>query len=83
MIDTNLPNQKRTQVLIAFKKAMDDYQQLLKNVPKVEGQNRIYIHGEKEYEAEERHLREGIPLNRKVAADLPALAQELQVESVL
>jgi LDH2 family malate/lactate/ureidoglycolate dehydrogenase len=66
-----------------FKKAMDDYQQLLKNVPKVEGQDRIYIHGEKEYEAEERHLREGIPLNRKVAADLRALAQELQVESVL
>lgn len=66
-----------------FKKAMDDYQQLLKNVPKVEGQDRIYIHGEKEYEAEERHLREGIPLNRKVAADLRALAQELQIESVL
>ena len=66
-----------------FKKAMDDYQQLLKNIPKVEGQDRIYIHGEKEYEAEERHLREGIPLNRQVAADLRALAQELQVESVL
>jgi len=66
-----------------FKKAMDDYQQLLKNVPKVEGQDRIYIHGEKEYEAEERHLRDGIPLNRRVAADLRALAQELQVESIL
>ena len=66
-----------------FKQAMDDYQQLLKNAPKVEGRDRIYIHGEKEYEAEERHLREGIPLNRKVAADLRALAQELQVESVL
>jgi len=63
-----------------FKAAMDDLQQLLRNAPKAEGQDRIYIHGEKEYEAMERHLREGIPLNRKVAADLRAMAQELQVE---
>jgi LDH2 family malate/lactate/ureidoglycolate dehydrogenase len=63
-----------------FKVAMDDLQQLLKNAPKAEGHDRIYIHGEKEYEATERHLREGIPLNHKVAADLCALAQELGVE---
>lgn len=63
-----------------FKAAMDDWQQLLRNAPKAEGQDRIYIHGEKEHEAVERHLREGIPLNRKVAADLRAIAQELQVE---
>jgi len=63
-----------------FKAAMDDLQQLLKNAPKASGQDRIYIHGEKEYEAEERHWREGIPLDAKVAADLRALAQELGVE---
>ncbi|MBI5304730.1 MAG: Ldh family oxidoreductase [Chloroflexi bacterium] len=63
-----------------FKIAMDDYQQLLKNVPKVPGQDRIYIHGEKEFEAEERNRRDGIPINNKVAADLRALAQELQVK---
>jgi LDH2 family malate/lactate/ureidoglycolate dehydrogenase len=60
-----------------FKAAMDDLQQLLKNAPKADGHNRIYIHGEKEYEAMERNLREGIPLNARVAMDLDALAREL------
>jgi L-2-hydroxycarboxylate dehydrogenase (NAD+) len=60
-----------------FKAAMDDLQQLLKNAPKAQGQNRIYVHGEKEHEATEQNLREGIALNARVAADLDALAQEL------
>jgi len=55
-----------------FKAAMDDLQRRLKNAPKSEGQNRIYIHGEKEFEEAERRLRDGIPLNPKVAADLRA-----------
>jgi len=42
--------------------------------------NTRYASDEKEQAAVERHLREGIPLNRKVAADLRAIAQELQVE---
>ncbi len=33
-----------------FKKLMDEYIQTLKNSSKVEGQERVYIHGEKEYE---------------------------------
>jgi len=63
-----------------FKAAMDDLQRRLKNTPKAEGATRIYIHGEKEYEETERRLREGIPLNPKVAADLQAIAAELGVE---
>jgi len=63
-----------------FKTAMDDLQRRLKNTPKAEGQTRIYIHGEKEYEETERHLRDGIPLNPKVAADLRAIAGEVGVE---
>jgi len=63
-----------------FKTAMDDLQRRLKNTPKAEGATRIYIHGEKEYEETERRLREGIPLNPKVAADLQAIAAELGVE---
>ena len=63
-----------------FKAAMDDLQQRLKSAPKVEGQERIYIAGEKEYEATERHLRDGIPLDPKLAADLKAIAKELEVE---
>ncbi len=66
-----------------FKKAMDEYQQSLKDVPKAPGQDRIYIHGEKEFEAEERNRREGVPINRTVAADLRKLAHEFQLESVV
>jgi L-2-hydroxycarboxylate dehydrogenase (NAD+) len=63
-----------------FKAAMDDLQRRLKEAPKAEGQTRIYIHGEKEYEEAERRSREGIPLNPKVAADLRAIGEELGVE---
>jgi LDH2 family malate/lactate/ureidoglycolate dehydrogenase len=64
----------------AFKGTMDDLQQRLKSVPKAEGQDRIYIHGEKEYEEAERNARKGVPLNPKVAADLRAIGDELGVE---
>lgn len=60
-----------------FRAAMDDLQQLLKTAPRAVGQDRIYIHGEKEYEATERNLRDGVPLSPRVAADLDALALEL------
>lgn len=63
-----------------FKAAMDDLQQRLKNARKAEGQDRIYVHGEKEYEEAERNSREGVPLNPKVAADLRAIGDELGVE---
>jgi LDH2 family malate/lactate/ureidoglycolate dehydrogenase len=63
-----------------FKAGMDDLQQRLKNAPKAEGQDRIYIHGEKEYEEAERSARKGIPLNPKVANDLRQIGKELGVE---
>ena len=63
-----------------FTAAMDDLQQRLKSTPKVEGETRIYIHGEKEYEQADVRSREGIPLNPKVAADLQAIGEELGVE---
>ena len=62
-----------------FKMAMDDLQRQLKSAPKVEGQDRIYIHGEKEYEKEELYTRQGIPLNSKVVADLEMVAREVGV----
>jgi LDH2 family malate/lactate/ureidoglycolate dehydrogenase len=62
-----------------FEEAMDDLQRRLKNAPKAEGQDRIYIHGEKEYEEAEQNARKGVPLNLKVAADLRALGEELHV----
>jgi L-2-hydroxycarboxylate dehydrogenase (NAD+) len=66
-----------------FKAAMDDLQRRLKDAPKAEGQTRIYIHGEKEYEETERRLKDGITLNPKVAADLRAIAGELGMEYAL
>ena len=63
-----------------FKAAMDDLQRRLKDTPKADGETRIYIHGEKEYEEAERRSRDGIPLNPKVAVDLQAIGEELGVE---
>jgi len=62
-----------------FKAAMDDLQRMLKEAPKVKGQDRIYIHGEKEHEETKRRSRDGIPLNPKVVADLQAIADEVGV----
>lgn len=63
----------------AFKEAMDDLQRRLKNAAKAEGQDRIYVHGEKEYETAEENAEKGVPLNPKVTADLRALGEELGV----
>jgi len=51
----------------------------MKSAPKAEGQHRIYIPGEKEFEKSELYARQGIPLNPKVAADLRIIAQEVGV----
>ena len=62
-----------------FEAAIDDLQRRLKDAPKADGQDRIYVHGEKELEAHDRHLQAGIPLNHKVAGDLRALADEFGI----
>ncbi len=63
-----------------FKSAMDDLQQRLRNTPKAEGEDRIYVHGEKEHDEARLRSGDGIPLNPKVAADLRAIGEELGVE---
>lgn len=62
-----------------FKATMDDVIRRLKGSAKAEGQGRIYIHGEKEFEEAERRQREGIPLVVKVYDDLQAIAGEVGV----
>jgi len=62
-----------------FKKDMDELIQRLRNSAKAEGQMRIYIHGEKEFELEEKYRKEGIPLYYKVFEDLGAIAEEVGV----
>jgi L-2-hydroxycarboxylate dehydrogenase (NAD+) len=56
--------------LIGFKTDMDEIIRLLKNAPKVDGQDRIYIHGEKEFECAEDGRKRGIPLMETVVASL-------------
>jgi len=63
-----------------FKTTMDDIIKRMKDSPKAEGQQRIYIHGEKEFEMAEERMAKGIPLHPKVVADLQAIAEELGVE---
>jgi len=62
-----------------FQAAMDDIIRLLKGTPRAEGQERIYIHGEKEFEAAERYRAEGVPLVGKVYEDLRAIGGETGV----
>jgi LDH2 family malate/lactate/ureidoglycolate dehydrogenase len=62
-----------------FRATMDDIIGRLKDTAKAEGQSRIYIHGEKEYEETDRRTAEGIPLVRKVYDDLQAIASETGV----
>jgi LDH2 family malate/lactate/ureidoglycolate dehydrogenase len=62
-----------------FRAAMDDLQQRLRETPKAEGQERIYVHGDKEYEIAERRAREGIPLHPKVVTDLRRVAETVGI----
>jgi len=59
-----------------FKAAMDQTLSTIRNSPRVEGAERVYIAGEKEFEMEERRSREGIPLLPVVAEMLRRLADE-------
>jgi L-2-hydroxycarboxylate dehydrogenase (NAD+) len=65
--------------LTEFKAAMDDIIRRMKDAPKAEGQQRIYIHGEKEFEATEKRMAKGIPLHPNVVTDLKAIAEELGI----
>jgi L-2-hydroxycarboxylate dehydrogenase (NAD+) len=45
-----------------FKHSMDELLVMMKNSPKAVDQERIFIHGEKEFELAEKNARDGIPL---------------------
>jgi L-2-hydroxycarboxylate dehydrogenase (NAD+) len=62
-----------------FKATMDDLIQRLKNTPKADGHERIYIHGEKEFEIEQECEVNGVSLHPKVVAEMKAIAKELSV----
>jgi len=60
-----------------FKARMDTWIEGIKNLKKNEGIEEVLIPGEPEYRAEEKRLKEGVPVNDKVMQDLENLAKEL------
>jgi L-2-hydroxycarboxylate dehydrogenase (NAD+) len=62
-----------------FKADMDDLLVRIKNSPKAEGAERIYVHGEKEFEKAADREAHGIPLNPKVAATLKSIGDEMGI----
>lgn len=63
-----------------FTSKMDDLLDRIKKSAKAEGENRIYIHGEKEYEKVEKYQKEGIPLQEKVYETLQNIAKERKLD---
>ena len=62
-----------------FKQDMDALLSSLKNSPKAAGENRIYIHGEKEFENADRSDRDGIPLSAVTVSTLQKSGEEYDV----
>lgn len=63
-----------------FKADMDRFIRELKGGSLAEGAERIYVHGEKEFEEADRRGTHGIPLGAKVEASLRQIASDLGVE---
>jgi LDH2 family malate/lactate/ureidoglycolate dehydrogenase len=63
----------------AFRDTMDDLIRELKTGDLAEGAERIYVHGEKEFEEADRRAAHGIPLGSKVEASLKQVAADLDV----
>jgi LDH2 family malate/lactate/ureidoglycolate dehydrogenase len=54
--------------------------QELRNANKATGQERIYIHGEKEWESAKSKMTEGIPLNTKTYAEMHSIARKAGID---
>ncbi len=66
-----------------FKMDMDALIQQMKSAPKAVGEDRIYIHGEKEFELTEHHRQVGIPLMDEVVISLKEAGDKIGVEFTL
>jgi L-2-hydroxycarboxylate dehydrogenase (NAD+) len=62
-----------------FKSDMDALMDQLIQSPKATGQERIYIHGEKEFERAEKYRRDGIPLLSEVVKGLKTAGEKVGV----
>lgn len=59
---------------------MSTFMQELRDSNKAEGQDRIYTHGEKEFENEKVRKTEGIPVNEKTEAEMREIAEYLHLD---
>ena len=64
----------------AIKAHLSEYLEAIRQSPKAEGAERIYTHGEKEAEARERILREGIPVNDLTMKELKVMCEHLGMD---
>src|SRR2546430_10891152 len=62
-----------------FRRDMDRPLPELKDSPKAQGQNRIYVHGEKSFARMEKYRREGIPLTAPVVESMKKVGGEIGV----
>jgi LDH2 family malate/lactate/ureidoglycolate dehydrogenase len=62
-----------------FKSIMDNYINTLKNSEKAAGKNRIFIHGEKEFESYEQQ-KEEVQIYYKVVEELRKIGEEVNIE---
>lgn len=66
-----------------IEEALSRYLQEIRDSDKAQGRSRIYIHGEKEWEARERILRDGVPVNEKTYEELKQIAAYTGTEEFL
>jgi len=62
-----------------FKADLDRLIRMMKAAPKAAGRERIYIHGEKEFERMDKYLREGVPLLTEVVKGLREAGEQVGV----
>ncbi|MDD5945948.1 MAG: Ldh family oxidoreductase [Clostridia bacterium] len=64
----------------AIKEHLSTFLKELRESPKAEGQTRIYTHGEKEVEAIDRILRDGVPVNENTVREMKTICDEYGVD---
>ena len=67
----------------AIEQRFSAFLQEIRDSEKAEGEERIYVHGEKEWEARERILKDGIPFNEKTYSEMKMIAEYTHTEALL
>ena len=62
-----------------FKEEMDEMFRVIRSSKKLPGMERIYVHGELEWEAERDHIANGIPLDAPTYEALEGISKDLGI----